>query len=275
MAKTKKDLLPFLKVAAATLDISTRIVVRDRLGRLQSQHVDDLLDIWHRRVFAAGEGTLEVHGLEHVRDAARGPSVPGAPPTRSYVVMTNHQSLLDVPTVIATFPGRIRMVGKRELGEVPVWGHAMKAAGIVFVDRGNRAQSIAALDGAKQQLRDGVSIWIAPEGTRGRTGELQPLKKGGFHLARQLGAPIAPAWITGTREIISPDGFAVVKGGHVVIRYGQPIETDPRLGGVRGEDDIAELMFRVETALQKLKSDADTAALSSASPSSSSSSKSG
>lgn len=268
MTTTKKDYLPFLKVAAATLDISARIVIRDRLGRLKPQHVDDMLEIWHRRVFAAGEGRVEVFGLEHVQDAARG-AADIAAGKRSYVVMTNHQSLLDVPSVIATFPGRIRMVGKRELGQVPIWGHAMKAAGTVFVERGNREQSIAALETAKAQMRAGVSIWIAPEGTRGRTGELQALKKGGFHVARQLGAPIAPAWITGTKDIISPDGFGVVKGGHVTVRYGAPIET-----GDIGEHDIAELMFRVEKSLKALQVESHEHLARTASSSSSSSSPS-
>jgi 1-acyl-sn-glycerol-3-phosphate acyltransferase len=250
----RASLWPFAKVVASTLAISARIVVHDRLGRLRPDDVDRWLVGWHEGVFRAGDGSIIAEGLSHVADAARGPDDVAAG-RRSYVVMTNHQSLLDVPSIIATFPGRIRMVGKYELGELPVWGQAMKAAGIVFVDRGNRAQSVAALDGAKAQLREGTSIWIAPEGTRSRDGTLLPLKKGGFHLALQLGVPIAPAWIAGTREIIHPSGFGVVKGGHVVVRYGPPIPTRDAAGAPK---DLATLMDEVRAALLALSTSSST-----------------
>lgn len=244
----RKHYRPFLKVVAATLGISARIVVHDRLGDLEANDIDRWLVDWHKKVFAAGEGTLECFGLEHVKDAARGKADVDAG-KRAYVVMTNHQSLMDVPSVIATFPGRIRMVGKRELGEVPIWGHAMKAAGTVFVDRGNREQSIAALDTAKKQLREGTSIWIAPEGTRTRDGQLGPLKKGGFHLALQLGVPIAPAWITGTKAIIDPGSFGVRLHGHITVRWGAPIATE----GV----ELAALMESVKTTLLALQKESE------------------
>jgi 1-acyl-sn-glycerol-3-phosphate acyltransferase len=240
----RKHYRPFLKVAADTLTRSAKIAIKDRLGTLDQGYVDDILVGWHHAIYDAGKGSLEVFGADHVKDAARG-AADVAVGKRSYVVMTNHQSLLDVPTVIATFPGRIRMVGKRELGKVPIWGHAMRAAGVVFVDRGNRQQSIAALDTAKGQLQAGTSIWIAPEGTRSRDGSLLPLKKGGFHLATQLGAPIAPAWLTGTKQIIDPESFGVTMNGHVTIRYGAPIATEGK--------SVAELMELVRAALLDLQ----------------------
>lgn len=240
----RKHYRPFLKVAADTLARSATIAIKDRLGTLKPQDVDDILVGWHHAIYKAGNGTLDVSGVDNVRDAARGPDDVKSG-KRSYVLMTNHQSLLDVPTVIATFPGRIRMVGKQELGKVPIWGHAMRAAGVVFVDRGNREQSIAALDKAKAQLREGTSIWIAPEGTRSRDGSLLPLKKGGFHLALQLGAPIAVAWLTGTKQVIDPDSFGVTMNGHVTIRYGKPIETDGK--------ELPVLMEEVRAALLDLQ----------------------
>jgi 1-acyl-sn-glycerol-3-phosphate acyltransferase len=237
----RKHYRPFLQVVAKTLASSAEIVMKDRNGILTPASVDDVMQRWCAELFRIGQGDIEAFGLEHAADAARGPGA-----GRAYVLMTNHQSLMDVPSVVKTFPGRLRMVGKRELGDLPVWGHAMKAAGVVFVDRGNRAQSIKALDRAKAQLLEGTSIWIAPEGTRSKDGELGPLKKGGFHLAKQLGAPILPAWIKGTREIISPDGFGVRLHGHITVRYGAAIET-------KGDDDVPALMDRVRQSLLALQ----------------------
>jgi 1-acyl-sn-glycerol-3-phosphate acyltransferase len=238
---TRRRYRPFLKTVAATLAASSAIVVRERRGTLSADDVDAVLQTWQRRVFAAGQARLVAHGVERYQDAG--------PPTRhAYVVMTNHQSLLDVPTVVATWPGRIRMVGKVELSRVPVWGRAMRAIGTVFVDRADRAQSLRALEEAKEQLRQGTSIWIAPEGTRHRDGELGPLKKGGFHLACSLQAPIAPAWIEGTAEVISPDSFGVHPGRTVTIVYGEPIVTDGRSPGDLVDEVRAALLGLQATA---------------------------
>lgn len=240
---------PFLKTAAATLRASVEIVVRDRTGGCPPDRVDSIMQAWAASVFRHGKGSLQGFNAETFADA-RPPATPDGPPGRAYLVMSNHQSLLDIPSIIGTFPGRVRMVGKKELGEVPIWGHAMKAAGVVFVDRNNREQSIAALERAKEQLLQGTSIWIAPEGTRSRDGELGPFKKGGFHLARQLALPIAPAWITGTAHIVAPDSFGVNLHGAVTVRYGQAIPTHDVPEGSEG---VAILMERVRIALNALR----------------------
>jgi 1-acyl-sn-glycerol-3-phosphate acyltransferase len=130
----------------------------------------------------------------------------------------------------------------------------MKALGIVFVDRGARAQSIRALETAKAQLSSGTSIWMAPEGTRSRDGELGPLKKGGFHVAHALGVPIAPAWIEGTAHIVSPDSFGVHKGGHVVVTYGPPIAT----AGRTIDDLVADVRAALLTLQQQARSSSST-----------------
>lgn len=224
--------LPFLKTAVATLWGSLQIVSRDAFGKIDQGTVDGILQRWQASIFRAGNCTVEGFGMEHL-DAAC-----------PYVVMSNHQSLLDVPSLYATFPGRLRMISKKELGRVPVWGSAMRAAGVVFVDRGARGKAIAALDSAKALLSQGTSMWLAPEGTRSADGSLLPFKKGGFHLARQLGAAIVPVWIEGTRKIIEKNTFAVTPGGHVVVRYGVPIPT----AGV-DEAGLPALMEHVREAM--------------------------
>jgi len=243
---------PFLKTVAATLAGSTDILARNATGTLSPAAGDEIMQRWQRRLFAAGESTIAAVGHERYADAS--------PPTsRPYLVMSNHQSLLDIPSIVATWPGRIRMVGKEELARVPVWGPAMRALGIVFVDRDDRARSIQALEAAKAQLSSGTSIWMAPEGTRSRDGALSPLKKGGFHVARALGVPIAPAWIEGTAAIVAPDGFGVHKGGHVVVTYGDPIATEGR--------SVDELVDTVRAALLALQRQAQSSSSSSSSSS--------
>ena len=99
-------------------------------------------------------------------------------PTSSYVYMSNHQSHIDVPLLYCTVPSKsLRMVAKTELFKIPVWGTAMRDSGFIEVNRGNRAQAIASLERAGAQIADGISVWIAPEGSRSRTGEIGELKK--------------------------------------------------------------------------------------------------
>lgn len=242
----RRHYLPFFRTIAHTLWASVQVIAKDAAGPLDHAEVDDIFRTWGRRVFACGDATLTGINAERYADAATTSSGPGKP----YVVMSNHQSLLDIPSIACTFPGRVRMVSKGELEKIPIWGRAMRAGGIVFIDRQDRAQSIAALDRAKAQLAAGTSIWIAPEGTRGPQDGLLPLKKGGFHLASQLGVPIAPAWITGTADIISPDSIAVATGGTVVVRYGEPIETAGR--------SIDDVMADVKRALLALAAAANS-----------------
>src|SRR5688572_33148613 len=109
--------------------------------------------------------------------------------------------------MMAAVPGSVRMVMKEELTRVPLWGPALVASGFIPIDRKNRDKAIAQLEKAKHILQQGVNVWISPEGTRSRDGSLHAFKKGGFHVARDLGVPIVPAWIEGAQQISKPDQF--------------------------------------------------------------------
>ncbi|MCA9674063.1 MAG: 1-acyl-sn-glycerol-3-phosphate acyltransferase [Kofleriaceae bacterium] len=145
-------------------------------------------------------------------------------PGRGYVYMFNHQSHLDIPVLYATLPSpTIRFVAKAELFRIPLWGAAMRQAEFIEVDRGDHAQAMAAMARAAALVGDGVSIAIAPEGSRSRDGRIGPLKKGGFHLAQGTGAPIVPVAIRGTIDIL-PRGARAMRGGVPVrVVIGAPI----------------------------------------------------
>src|SRR5690606_30789925 len=131
------------------------------------------------------------------------------------VLMSNHRSYYDIPTVFRAVPGRVRMVAKKELFRVPIFGPAMLASGFVKVDRERRESAIASLRESQRLLESGTRVWIAPEGTRSRDGRLGPFKSGGFHLALSAGVPILPMALEGTEKILPHDGVRVRKGAHV------------------------------------------------------------
>jgi 1-acyl-sn-glycerol-3-phosphate acyltransferase len=213
--------------------ISVPTVVDSALGRLSLEKCDERLDWWAHRILRDSEMDLVVRGREHAE---------GSEP---FVVMSNHQSLYDIPVLFCAMPGRIRMVAKAELFKVPIWGKAMLASGFIRIDRSDRAEAVASLRAGASMLKAGTRIWIAPEGTRSVTGALGPFKSGGFRMALETGTRILPVAIDGTRLTLPARGTAVQLGHRTVVTILPPI--DPRPYGEAGRK---ELMDDVRAAIQ-------------------------
>lgn len=141
----------------------------------------------------------------------------------SYVYMANHQSMYDIPVLIATLPGETRFLAKRELFRIPIFGWALWVGGFVPVDRGDRSRSRDTMAAAADRLRRGHSLLIFPEETRSRDGRLLPFKSGGFLLALNARVPVVPVGIEGTFEI-QRKGSWVIHPRVVDVRYGTPLE---------------------------------------------------
>lgn len=236
-----------LRAAGVTLRISVPTLFDALLGRLTPGVCDARLDWWSKRLLAQAKVSLQVSGVENARGATRFASPEGA---RAYVVMSNHQSLYDIPALYQTLPLRLRMVAKAELFKIPIWAQAMRVAGFVELDRSARERAIASLERAKAALAQGTSIWIAPEGTRSRDGSLAPFKLGGFHLAAGAGAHILPVSVAGTRSILPAKGARVVAGAIVRVTVHPPI--DPAEYGHEVNDALVQA---VRSAIQSALSD--------------------
>ncbi len=197
--------------------VSVSTYVDAMRGDVPRERIDDRVHAFAQRVIDKARIRLEVVGADRV------------PTTRAYVYMSNHQSHIDIPVLYASMPSAtVRMVAKKELFRVPVWGRAMKAAEMIVVDRKNREAAIASLARAQEQIRDGVSVWIAPEGTRSLTGEIGELRRGGFHLAADTGTPIVPVAIRGTRNVLPAHGTSMAYDVPVRVTFGTPIDVDGR-----------------------------------------------
>lgn len=147
-------------------------------------------------------------------------------PDRPYIIMSNHLSLYDIPLIFATFPGAsVRMLAKKELFRIPVFGWGIKAGECISIDRNNHRQAVRDLAIAKQKMLDGIRIWIAPEGTRSRTSKMGEFKKGGFKLALSAQAIIVPVAIIGSNKILPPDTFDFSINETVEMHVCKPIDT--------------------------------------------------
>lgn len=213
-----------------TLRISVPTVLSATAGTLRPEHSDARLRDWAETLVRITRTSLLVSGHEHI-------------PEQACIVMSNHQSLSDIPVLYAAIPHsiRMRMVAKEELFRVPIWGRAMRLAGFIPINRGNRAHAIASLERAQQAMAGGTFIWIAPEGTRSHSGELGPLKKGGFILARDSGRPILPIVVSGTRQIVPTRGIKTYLDNPVRIVIRPPVPTVGR--------PVDELLAEVRRAI--------------------------
>lgn len=212
-----KSLLLSLRNVYETLHVSAPTVVDALRGTISREVCDERIEEWATRVIANSEMIVTVHGREHLpRGAAEAP--------RGHLIMSNHQSHYDVAVVYYVLGSTIRMVAKRELFDLPVFGRAMHAAGFVSVDRKDTKRAIASLERVKHQLASGVPVWIAPEGTRSPTGALLPFKKGGFVLSLETGAPIVPISIRGTRDVLRAHGVRSRPGVEVFVTIHPPVD---------------------------------------------------
>ena len=137
------------------------------------------------------------------------------------VFCANHQSNVDPPVLFRALHPRLHILYKAELRKLPILGRVFEAGGFVPVDRGNRDEAMASIDGGAASIRAGNSFLIFPEGTRSRTDELLPFKKGGFIMAIEAQAPIVPVAVTGGRAAMRK-GSAIVRPVHVTVRIGAP-----------------------------------------------------
>jgi 1-acyl-sn-glycerol-3-phosphate acyltransferase len=146
------------------------------------------------------------------------------PRGRTVVFCANHVSNIDAPLLFVALHPRLRMLFKSEFLKVPILGRAARMAGFLPVERHNPEQSQRAVDQASLALARGESFLVFPEGTRSRTGEMQPFKKGGFIMAIKAQVPVVPVAIEGGREAMAK-GSAIIRPVTVHVRVGQWIET--------------------------------------------------
>lgn len=141
------------------------------------------------------------------------------------VVISNHQSFVDIPLLLGYFPKSIGFVAKKEIRNWLIFNFWMDRAQCVFLDRKNPKRALSSMKEAMKSIKNGNSIVIFPEGTRSSDGEVGEFKKGSFKLATSTKVPIVPVAIDGTFDVMNKNKFYIKKGHKVRIIVGRSYVT--------------------------------------------------
>lgn len=209
----KKSPLYALSMFAQSFGLSAHYLAKATAGHTNVAITDQFIDRFWRIHFRVSATSLYATGRENLA------------PGETYVFMSNHESWMDIPAMFGTAPPSLRMISKAGLMQMPIFGPAMERAGFIAIDRKNRSRAIKQLEQAKERLASGISIWIAPEGTRTRDGSIGEFKKGGFYLARELGKSIVPVFIEGARKVMPADSMMVCPNRSITVHFCSPIST--------------------------------------------------
>ncbi len=142
---------------------------------------------------------------------------------RNYVYVSNHASMFDIPAIIACIPDQIRILYKKELHWIPLFGWGLKFGSYIAIDRSKGSDAMRSLEAAAEKIRSGASALLYAEGTRTRDGKLQPFKRGAFNLAVKAGVPVVPLTVNGSFRLM-PKSSIVVRPGHVEVVLDRPLE---------------------------------------------------
>jgi 1-acyl-sn-glycerol-3-phosphate acyltransferase len=176
---------------------------------------------WGRAFVRLGGWTFRVEGMENL-------------PSGGAVLVANHQSVVDIPMLLSAFPRPVRFLAKRELGEIPLLGKAMTAAGNLFIDREDPRDAVRLLREAGARLHDGGLVVVFPEGTRSEDGSIGEFRPGAFYLAQKSGAPVVPVYIDGGSRAVPKGGFRV-RPADLLVRVLPPLSPGEGAGGPKEE----------------------------------------
>jgi 1-acyl-sn-glycerol-3-phosphate acyltransferase len=203
---------------AAYLAVSLYVLIAAPTGML-------VATLFHAKNFLYVLGHIGVRlglGLSGIRYQVAG--VEHVPRGRAAVYCSNHESNIDPPVLFEALQSRMHILYKAELNAIPLLARAFRMGGFIPVDRRNKEAALRSIDEGARSIRSGNSFLIFPEGTRSRTAELLPFKKGGFIMAIKAQAPIVPVAVQGGRAAMQK-GSAIVRPVTVSVRVGEPIET--------------------------------------------------
>lgn len=230
----KKVILYFKLLIIAIVTILDTIKMLIQLALFGSKGFRRTAKVWADKVLWIIGVQIETKGLENVNRS------------ESYIFAANHSSLMDIPVLQSTIPVDFRIIYKKELEKVPIWGYGLKKSPYIGIIREDPREAMKSVEEAIESIKAGDSVLIYPEGTRSPDGELQEFKRGAFMMASRSGKPIIPVAIVGSNKIL-PNKKLELNSGKVRLVFGKPIFME-----VNSREDERKLMEKVYEALKNM-----------------------
>ena len=184
---------------------------------------------------------VKASGLEHL------------PKDQSFIIASNHQSLLDIAALMMVMPHNFHFFAKKELTNVPILGWEMKVMGHIVVDRSSPKQSQKQVNFAKELLLKQIScILLFPEGTRSTTGKMKEFKRGAFVLSADTKVPIVPCYIDGALSIFAKNS-KLARPGKITIQFSSAINPSEVNNSGNKREYTIELMNQTKEAIIELE----------------------
>jgi len=178
---------PFLLSTGIFGTLALIASLRDKSGRLQHR----IARRWARACVFLSGSRLQVIGIENI-------------PAETAVFASNHTSYMDTPVVFASLPFQFRILAKKELWSLPFIGWYLDRSGQIPIDTANPRTTLSSFAAGVRTLREGLNVFVFPEGGRTETGELQPFLNGAAFLAIRAQVPLVPIALIGVHDLLPP-----------------------------------------------------------------------
>lgn len=184
---------------------------------------------------------IDVRGVENV------------PKDEAVLFMGNHRGYFDIVATYMTTPVLVGFVAKKEIKKVPGLGIWMKYINCLFLDRSNMKAGLATIVKAIDNIKKGYSMFIMPEGSRSKTYEMLPFKKGCFKIAIKANCKIVPVSMVNTAEVFE-NQFPRIKGQTIIVQYGKPIDV-PNMSKEELKNIDVVTRAAIQEGLDKIRED--------------------
>ena len=164
----------------------------------------------------------------------------------TYIFVSNHSDLFDIPILHCAIENDFRIIYKKELEKVPIFGKGLERSPYIGVVRENPQKAMKSVENAIKSAGEGRSVLVFPEGTRTKTGAVGQFKRGGFMIAARAGKPVVPVAVKGTYGISTSSKFAI-KGADVKVMIGEPIYQSSH-----NSQEEKKLMIEVKERIEKM-----------------------
>lgn len=194
--------------------------------------------LWCKHILLVGGVKLVVRGLGNID------------PQKKYTFLSNHQSQMDIMSLMLATPQRLAFIAKKELFQTLFFGWGISALGMIPIDRRSARHARDSFTLAAKRVREeSFSLLVFPEGTRSADGTLQPFKQGSFTLVLEAGLETVPVAIHGGHRIL-PKGAKGVLSGTIIVEFGKPF--NPKTYSSQQKKEIAQSVYeQIHEMVQK------------------------